>query len=435
MSSSVRSWIRRALQASVVAPLALSGCGPDLKGATPLACENFQPSLQALNLPVIPDVMQLRSVWNRQFDESTRSSTTLSSVGVECATATDVPACKEAFVEVPTDGGFASECVQLCIDFHIATTKGDVVEAVQSLEQLKRFLGPIDTPQEAMLIAFANNYRVSCEEPEKGSAKPDGDGWTVYATSGHTCGPGTALIRHYLHVSADGALTEERSEILQRGEPNCAIGRRPAGLTSSGASGCHDALGRHFAEIAHLEAASVPAFEQLHDELLLHRAPMALRTEARRSVLDEFHHTKLMAELARRFGAEPTAPELKETSPRSLLALACDNAAEGCVRETFGALVASYQATHAEDADVRAQLALIAEDETRHAQLSWDIDAWAQRQLSAPERVSVQAARRRALETLREEVLSPPDADVARAAGLPPPHVASAMLNALFAEV
>ena len=106
-----------------------------------------------------------------------------------------------------TDGGFASECVQLCVDFHIATTKGDTVSAVQSLEQLKSFLGPIDTPQEAMLIAFANTYRVSCDDPEKGSAKPDGDGWTVYATSGHTCGAGTALIRHYLHVSADGALT------------------------------------------------------------------------------------------------------------------------------------------------------------------------------------------------------------------------------------
>ncbi|MGV3623525.1 MAG: ferritin-like domain-containing protein [Archangium sp.] len=434
MSSPVRAWIRRALQASVIAPLALSACGPDVTNSTAFQCDQFQPGLTGLELPVIPDVMELRTVYNRQFDESTRSSTPSSRVGEVCKTATDKPTCEADFTALEPGGGFGEECSQLCVDYHLATTRGDTVTAVASLEQLKTFLGPIDTPQEAMLIAFANKFRVSCDDPTRGSAKADKGGWQVIATTGHTCGAGAALIRHYLHVSTEGELTEERAEIIERGMPNCAIGRRPAGLSSRGVSGCDEALGRHFAQVAHLEAASVPAFEQLHDELSLHGAPMELRREALRSALDEFHHTKLMAQLSRRFGAEPEVPEVGEFSPRSLLSLARDNAVEGCVRETFGALVANYQARHAEDVSVRETMHRIAEDETRHAELSWAIDVWAMHNLSAAERVSVHTARRRALEALREEVKVAWEPEVARLAGLPSPEVAAAMLDSLFIE-
>ncbi|PZR09348.1 MAG: ferritin [Archangium gephyra] len=435
MSSPVRAWIRRALQLSVVAPLALTACGPDLKNSTAFQCEEFHPALTGLELPVIPDVMELRTVSNRQFnDPASRSSTSSSRVGVVCLTANDKPTCEAAFATLEPGGGFAAECSQLCVDYHLATTRGDTVTAVATLEQLKNFLGPIDTPQEAMLIAFANRFRVSCDDASRGSAKSDRGGWQVIATSGHACGEGTALIRHYLHVSTDGELTEERSEVLQRGMPGCAIGRRPAGLSSRGVSACDEAVGRHFAQLAHLEAASVPAFEQLHDELSLHGAPVELRRDALRSALDEFHHTKLMTGLSHRFGAHPEAPQLSAFTPRSLLSLARDNAVEGCVRETFGALVAQYQARHAEDAEVRATMTRIAEDETRHAELSWAIDAWAMHNLSAAERVSVHLARRRALEALREEVKTAYDPDVARLAGLPSPQVAAVMLDALFAE-
>ncbi len=422
------------MQASVVAPLALAGCGPHLKGAIGYQCSENGAALTGLNLPVIPDVMELRTVWNRQFSDNQEAPRASGRVGEVCATATDKPVCETAFNALAPDAGFADECFQLCVDYHVATTRGDDVSAVASLEQLKIFLGPIDTPQEAMLIAFAHKFRLSCDDLAKGSATPSGSGWDVLATSGFACGEGTALVRHYLHVTSEGVLTEERSEILERGQPGCAIGRRPVGLTSSGASGCDEALGRHFAQIAHLEAASVPAFEQLHAELTAHGAPVALRDEALRSALDEFHHTKVTARLARRFGAEPVVPEVAPSKPRSLLSLAVDNAAEGCVRETFGALVAQYQARHAEDEDVRTSMQRIAEDETRHAELSWDIDAWAQHQLGAAGRVTIRQARRRALETLREEVLEAYDADVARVAGLPSPEVARVMLDVLFAE-
>jgi hypothetical protein len=70
---------------------------------------------------------------------------------------------------------------------------------------------------------------------------------------------------------------------------------------------------------------------------------------------------------------------------------------EGCVRETWGALFGAYQAQNAQDPGVRRAMATIADDETRHAALSWQLHHWALSQLSATERASVDAAQRKGL--------------------------------------
>ncbi len=62
---------------------------------------------------------------------------------------------------------------------------------------------------------------------------------------------------------------------------------------------------------------------------------------------------------------------------RSLEALAVENAVEGCVRETMGALFAMHQAASAADPHVRATMVSIAPDETRHAALGWAVAEWA----------------------------------------------------------
>ncbi|MDQ3370499.1 MAG: ferritin-like domain-containing protein, partial [Myxococcota bacterium] len=60
---------------------------------------------------------------------------------------------------------------------------------------------------------------------------------------------------------------------------------------------------------------------------------------------------------------------------RSLAAIAHENAIEGCVREAYGALVATYQAERAAPA-LRAVFRRIAADERRHAALAEDVHAW-----------------------------------------------------------
>jgi hypothetical protein len=250
--------------------------------------------------------------------------------------------------------------------------------------------------------------------------------------TGHTCGPGTKLVRHFLEVSAQGDVVEQRNEVAQFGDPNCAIGRRPLGLTSRGDTGCDDVLGRHFASAAHLEAASVDAFERLRLELALHGAPPELKGAAVLAALEEVQHAHATTQLAHRYGAEVVTPQVPSLPVRALFEVALDNAVEGCVRETYGALVAHHQAACATDIETRLLMERIAEDETRHAELSWAIAAWAEPKLTAPEREALRRAQQVAVETLRRELAAPVAPALVVTAGMPDAASALAMLDSML---
>ena len=150
-----------------------------------------------------------------------------------------------------------------------------------------------------------------------------------------------------------------------------------------------------------MEAASVYAFDLLEVELEAHGAPEPMRAAARHSAFDEVRHTQMMRALAARFGAEYEAPVVDSPSKiRSLEELAIENAKEGCVGESFAALVAGWQACHARDPVVARTMTLIAADEARHADLSWDVHAWAMARLDCTARVRVMAAMRAAADRM-----------------------------------
>lgn len=115
----------------------------------------------------------------------------------------------------------------------------------------------------------------------------------------------------------------------------------------------------------------------------------------------------------------------------SLFELALENATEGCVRETFGALVTLHQAANAESRELREAFAAIADDEAKHAALSWELKTWFDTQLTAPERIYVQNAHASAVELARRDAASPPDAP-GLALGLPPAARAEQLLGALM---
>ncbi|HEY2366099.1 MAG TPA: ferritin-like domain-containing protein, partial [Polyangiaceae bacterium] len=141
-------------------------------------------------------------------------------------------------------------------------------------------------------------------------------------------------------------------------------GRRPEGLVPRDARSA-SSVGAFFAHAAHLEAASVYAFARMRGELRTLRAPSRLVSRATRAIADERRHARVVSALARRYGGTPSRPRVKRTRRRSVEAIAIENATEGCVRETFAALVAHWQALHARDPIVRAAYARIARDETR----------------------------------------------------------------------
>jgi hypothetical protein len=209
----------------------------------------------------------------------------------------------------------------------------------------------------------------------------------------------------------------------------CIGGRRPAGLLESDpARG--DLLGVHFAEMARLEAASVPAFRHLRCELVAHGAPKRLVRAAERAARDEVQHARMTRALTRRYGAVPTDPEVEPRDVRCLQEIAVENAVEGCVREAFGALVACWQAQAAADPVVRGAMKRIARDETRHAALAFEVDAWARGRLDAPGQKSVAEAKRKALDDLLARSGEAPIA-LRAPLGLPTMHQSLVLLSHL----
>jgi hypothetical protein len=353
------------------------------------------------------------------------TASTMSEWGSACDSATDGTACQDALAATPADpqsslwgsGGFGFTW------YDLVYTRGDETGRITDSPTLLEVLGNIDTPNEAILVAYAEGHSIACGEANW--RRREG-GYELRATRGESCG-GEGRWEYELLVGVDGTLTKGDEVKVENGDPHCAIGRRPDGLCSR--TRMAQQLGEFFANAAHLEAASVPAFAQLARELAAHGAPRRLVRAATRACGEEIRHARATAALARRFGAAPIRPIVRPRPLRSLFEMALDNGTEGCVRETFGAATATVQARMARDARVRRAMRGIADDETRHAELSWAIDAWAHNKLNAHERRAIQQERRGAVAELRHESSHDWSPAIQQGAGMPGIDAAMRMLE------
>lgn len=213
-------------------------------------------------------------------------------------------------------------------------------------------------------------------------------------------------------------------------------GRLPACLRpGAGTSGTTNAVGEYLARVAYLEAASVDAFAILAAELRAHGAPRSLVRSAQRAGADEVRHAREVGALATAFGVAAAKPVVARSTVRPLVDVAIENAVEGCVRETFGALVATWQAEHARDERVLAAMKRIARDETRHAALGWRIFEWTMSRLDARARDRVERAMVHATHELERSARAEPHASVVALLGVPPASRMVALLHAMQAEL
>ena len=204
-------------------------------------------------------------------------------------------------------------------------------------------------------------------------------------------------------------------------ELHCTIhdtctGRRPEGLCPPEVAS-QSILGDHFARMAHLEAASVPAFRRMARELKAHGAPASLVRVAQRSACDEIRHARTMTRFARAHGSRVPSVAHAAHGMRTIAEFALENAIEGCVRETLGAAMALAQSRLAPDPELRAAMATIAEDELRHAELAHHVQAWVLPKLSGRAQRRVAVAQRQAFRELSR--LPTTEAVLSRAIGLP----------------
>jgi hypothetical protein len=258
------------------------------------------------------------------------------------------------------------------------------------------------TPQQACALAADQSFNSGACNAFCGSINDSG------STEGFFCTLPAAYTAAYDAAAADAGADAappcpswSGNVVVQCGYE--CLGRRTDGIAEP--PRCDDArLGDVFAGRMYLEEVSVHAFARLERELAAHGAPASLLREARRAKRDEIRHTAMMARGARRFGGTPRSPEAPEATPvRSLLAIAVENAVEGCVRETYGAVVALMEARGSSDAHVRRTMQSVGADECRHAELSWAVAEWVMPRLTAAERARVKHAARQAVTDLARE--------------------------------
>jgi len=206
-------------------------------------------------------------------------------------------------------------------------------------------------------------------------------------------------------------------------------GRRPDGYEPPELDANAPLLGGYFAAMAAAEHASVAAFERMAAELDEHAFP-ALARRARRAAADEAHHFRITAALARKFGAKAVQGRTTPKPTRPLVDMAIENAREGVVRETLGAILGVWQSRHAGERSVRGAMKRIAGDETAHAVLSWDIDWSVRSRLSRAEHTLLDSARDQALSAMERSLASPVPRELARRAGVPTGVVAVALVRA-----
>lgn len=432
-------YLRRLAHAAVASAwMATGACGSDVhEGTLPIEVGAFEPPLcegeRWLSVQDITPTSEVDFVGARNhliglFSGIATGPGTPEWIdwsGTPCLTAADRPTCETAVEDVPLG------------EFRIVTTVGDEVTVWGQPRPLTEFLGTIDTAQEALLVVRHEGYDVRCGNVAHSSVREVEGGFEVLALRRtERDGREYEIHRHHLFVGRDGSIVELGRERLEGG-PLAVPGRRPPGILcdASDAARTHDAVGAYLARAAFFEDGAVHAFRILATELEAWNAPFDLVRDAWAAASDEVRHAEAMTHLAQRFGAHPPTAVVEPRPLRSLFEIALDNATEGCVNETFSALVGVVQASTAADPEVAAIFREIADDELRHAALSWKIASWIEPRLSEEERRTVAAARDEAVNHLRRSADESPDPTLAHLVGLPTIDVARSLVDHLEVEL
>jgi hypothetical protein len=341
---------------------------------------------------------------------------------------------------------------------HSAVVKRGGKLEVITVSEFAAKIGAVDSPERAALRARMDDYRrpgrcsdfsaagFACGAAGDGVPvrKTDGGFEVVTFGSRDVCAGsqyGDAMAIGIISISQTGQLEVVENDLTKSIDDELVLTvtcRYPTrGRMFEGFVDCADEESEHayFLRAARQESAAVTAFERLAHELSAHGAPPALIAEASRAAADERRHARMFRREADRIavaiGVDRAAPEPAPTLPlRPLFAVLEENATEGCVNETYAAVVATHQALAAKSARLRRSFAAIAGDEQRHAALAFRIHAWG---LARVDEGARQALARTLADARREMLATPGPSGIGRAMGEPPRELAAAAFTEVTA--
>jgi hypothetical protein len=179
----------------------------------------FTPLVEVAGLEFEDDVMlaEAATYWElRRGSPGDTVYTVVRSVGDKCAEADDVAICGQEFDDLSATSGFGPSCLPGDCFQYIAVNRGDTNQVVSSREELVTFLGNIDTPTEAALVAYADGYGWDASSEPEGSAggvRAIADGYELLVTElVSDCDP-IVTDRVQLTVSTEGEATPVRRQV------------------------------------------------------------------------------------------------------------------------------------------------------------------------------------------------------------------------------
>jgi hypothetical protein len=413
-------------------------------GLTPISRDGFTAvksqdvfgQFKDMTLDARYDGILLRSIFTNQDPDGGDGGCTAplgeAALGNPCAKASDAKACGEqlACLFTPTSEWKHSGNRQPEHYYFIAGKDG-VLGTITTRVQLLGMLGSVDTQAKAVLLSALDGGDRATVVAYRGVANGNHE---VIISGGGPCASEPVYEKKIL-VTKTGVVTELQKNVSTAAPTACVEGRRPAGLVDCPAGGINVGIGEYLAEAAHLEAAAVAAFAQMISSLRAMGAPESLVAAADKARRDEIRHARAMTRLAAGYGCAPKRVELQSFEGHSAESLALENIVEGCVRETYSAVRAAWQATHAQDPAIRAAFQALAAEEAQHAELSWSLAAWLDTQIDAKARDRVQVAYDEAIESLRRELRSAPHGSVQTLAGVPSVPVALRLLDEMLGQL
>ncbi len=241
---------------------------------------------------------------------------------------------------------------------------------------IQNWIAPVETVQEAYMVARQHFAGAEPRGEQPVLFTQDAEGFTVAIPNGLTWA-------NLLHISEDADVRQQLDEVCPRpASPAFSLG----GRLTTGVRLADGHPGHTFAAYAGMEAAAVLAFERMADQLDHLGAPEHLIAACHDAADEERIHADLLTSFAADRSLQPVPVELDPFAPVDLFTFALDNRLEGCIRETFGAMVGRFQADHLPPGRLRDIWQQIATDEEGHAALSWRIAAWAEAQLTDAQR-------------------------------------------------
>jgi hypothetical protein len=184
--------------------------------ATPVAlsCSDDRPSLvSGLQPTAAVSHVELRQTFKED------SLKTLEVWGEACALAASVADCEAELVALPPSPteAFRWICRPECYRHHLVFSGTDGVGVIGKVDELKAWLGAIDTPSEALLLAWADGYDLpGCGELAGGKLSTVSDGYELMARKmTRDCSP-IEVSELRLRIAKDGSIEVKSSTVVSQ---------------------------------------------------------------------------------------------------------------------------------------------------------------------------------------------------------------------------